>query len=63
MTGNPVPNGAFYLTTATGNTEGSGSVAMTPRCVAMDASRSSAIYGTSDTVQPAALLLLPQIKI
>ena len=30
--------------------------------VGLDASRSSSIYGASNTVQPPALVLLPQIK-
>lgn len=45
-------DGAFYKTNPGGDSEGSGSVASTVVAVYMDASRSSAVYGRSNTVQP-----------
>ena len=56
-------DGCFYFTngatSGTGYYDGGGGDAYV---VNFDASRSSAIYGASDTVQPASLNLIPQIK-
>ena len=55
------PNGAFYKTgSREGDTATSGSV--TDSTYGFDASRCSAVYGRSSTVQPASLTLLPCIK-
>lgn len=53
-------DGAFSVTTPSNSTGASGS--NTGVNIAFSASRCSAIYGASDTVQPPALSLLPQIK-
>ena len=52
--------GAFYFIGDTNSTLG-GAVSNLDR-IGLDASRSSSIYGASNTVQPPALVLLPQIK-
>lgn len=54
-----VPTGAFYKVTQ--NLRNSGSDAYAVK-VAFAASRSSSVYGNSDTIQPPALVLIPQIK-
>lgn len=51
--------GALYLKRVTGGNSSGGSTAGT---VTFDASKSNAIYGASETVQPPSLSLLPQIK-
>ena len=55
-----IATGAFYFIEDTNSTIG-GNVAQLDR-IGLDASRSSSIYGASNTVQPPALSLLPQIK-
>lgn len=55
----PAPTGAFYQDGSAANADGYDS---NNKFVRFDASRSSAIYGASDTVQPASLNLIPQIK-
>lgn len=55
----PAPTGAFYQDGSAANADGWDS---NNKFVRFDASRSSAIYGASDTVQPASLNLIPQIK-
>ena len=52
-------NGAFYYGKSNPSL-GSGSYSL--KDLHFDASRSNLIYGASDTVQPPALILLPQIK-
>ena len=54
-------NGALYTWGSTGNMT-VGGAAYIGRHIAIDASRSSSIYGNSTTVQPPALTLLPCIK-
>ena len=53
-------SGAFYENPATQWYPASGS--WYPKTTSFDAGRSNAIYGASDTVQPPAIQLLPQIK-
>ena len=53
-------SGAFYLQNGTyWNGRGGGGAS---RGVAFDASRSNATYGKSNTVQPPAIVSIPQIK-
>ena len=54
-------NGAFYSTSNSVNGSPASEWSAHP-IIKFDASRSSAIYGNSDTVQPPALQLIPQIK-
>ena len=55
-----IATGVFYYIEDTGTTlDGS---RFNLNKVGLDASRSSSIYGASNTVQPPALVLLPQIK-
>ena len=56
-------NGVFYPIPLS-NTDGVPTAATTTKInhVGFDASRSNAIYGSSDTVQPPALSLLPQFR-
>ena len=56
-------SGVFYPIPLS-NTDGVPTAATTTKInhVGFDASRSNAIYGSSDTVQPPALSLIPQIK-
>ena len=58
-----VPNGAFYTDTTPAGNRGlnNGSVS-TSSGNHFDASRSNSIYGSSRTVQPPAILLIPCIK-
>ena len=58
--GTPTGNGALYVSNRTSGSYGQGDEAKFR--LNIDASRSSAIYGASDTVQPPALSLIPQIK-
>lgn len=53
------PSGAFYLS---GNAYEAENGGYGKFLLNFDASRSNSIYGTSDTVQPPALTLIPQIK-
>ena len=56
-------SGAFYNTTQTDSSKQvGGTYNLSDRILMFDASRSNAIYGASDTVQPPALQLIPQIK-
>ena len=55
----PAPTGAFYQDGKAANAAGYDS---NNKFVRFDASRSNAIFGASDTVQPASLNLIPQIK-
>lgn len=59
--GNIIPSGAFF---GIGNIGGGSADNTAPgyENIGFDASRSTPIYGASDTVQPAALTLLPCIK-
>lgn len=55
--------GAFSITTRTAYTiEEHQTTTTTPASINFNASLSNAIYGNSETVQPPALVLLPQIK-
>ena len=56
-----INNGALYKS-AYGSTSTGGSDGGTAIQINFDASRSSSIYGASNTVQPPALALIPQIK-
>lgn len=53
-------SGAFYVINTSGTGYGAGNVSNP--YISFNASRSNVIYGKSDTVQPPAILLLPQIK-
>ena len=61
--GSTVLDGAFYRSSSVSARQGynheSGGAA---NAIAFDASRCSAIYGSTNTVQPPALDLIPQIK-
>lgn len=54
-------SGALYQSSSGASTQGSGGCGNTIT-VALDASRSSKVYGASDTVQPPAITLIPQIR-
>ena len=59
--------GAFYTQGswgywASGYTEPTGGASVAPNAVLMDASRTSTIYGSSNTVQPAAITIHYVIK-
>lgn len=62
FSGNPNTggSGAIYNAGNSDNTVGAGQTYW--RLYAFDARRSNEIYGNSDTVQPPALQLIPQIK-
>ena len=55
-------SGAFTGTIAYDGTRAAGNTNMAWVNVYFDASKSNAIYGASDTVQPPSLVLIPQIK-
>lgn len=58
-----IQNGAFY--TASGGLSHNGDIgyANNPvKCIYFDAARANQIYGKSNTVQPPAIQLIPQIK-
>lgn len=55
-------NGAFYTYQASGNKRDTSSSSSNEPVYCIDASRCSSVYGASDTVQPPALSLIPQIK-
>ena len=55
-------NGAFIKGATVNNLEGGGYSNITSSYLGFDASASNSIYGNSNTVQPSALVLLPQIK-
>ncbi|MDM8108555.1 hypothetical protein QUV93_01560 [Phascolarctobacterium faecium] len=61
VTGTMHGNGVFY-DGYTGSVIQSGLGGTTPRQVIFNASRSAEIYGKSDTLQPAALWLISQVK-
>jgi hypothetical protein len=53
------PSGAFYIESYfTGN----GQDSQQNKMIALNAARSSAVYGNSTTVQPPAIAMIPQIK-
>ena len=54
-------SGAFYNAASDGYTSNSGT-ATAGGLYGLDASRSSSIYGASNTVQPATITLIPQVK-
>lgn len=54
--------GAFYTTQAGGQRRNTNSSSRNCPVYCIDASRSNDIYGASDTVQPSAITLIPQIK-
>ena len=54
-------SGALYGSKGTSGLTGGGG-GHTQGYINLDASRSNAIYGDSDTVQPPAICLIPQIK-
>ena len=56
------PSGCFGLTGETVDLINSAQVGAKGQTAKFDASLSNAIYGASDTVQPPALVLLPQIR-
>lgn len=58
------PNGPFFNTVLTPNMTVATNIdaAVNLETTTFDASKSNAIYGSSDTVQPPALALIPQIK-
>ena len=58
---NIVVTGAFYKTTRTADWGGANS-GQGMGGLGIDASRSNPIYGASNTVQPPAVALIPQIK-
>ena len=53
-------SGAFYITE--GGESGMGTIGQNKQNLNFAASRSNSIYGSSQTVQPPAILLIPQIK-
>jgi len=53
--------GSLYQSAASGSTQGSGGCGNT-LTLELDASRSSTVYGKSETVQPPAVMLIPQVK-
>ena len=57
---NAAATGAFYLTI--GGESGMGATGKNKQNLNFAASRSNSIYGSSQTVQPPAILLIPQIK-
>ena len=57
---NAEATGAFYVTI--GGESGRGLDGLNKKNLNFDASRSNSIYGSSQTVQPPAILLIPQIK-
>ena len=55
-------SGAFYTTKRWQNVTAPAGSTMGGRVFNLDASKSNAIYGKSTTVQPPAIVLIPQIK-
>ena len=55
-------NGAFIKGATVNNLEGGGYSNITTNYLGFDASAYNSIYGASDTVQPSAICLIPQIK-
>ena len=57
---NEYSDGAFYYVRESNSSLSGNTLLM--QIFGFDASRSNAIYGSSDTVQPPALSLIPQLK-
>lgn len=59
--GSPVASGAFSIFNVTSG-HGLNSGAASMNGLELDASQFNSVYGNSDTVQPPAICLIPQIK-